>query len=175
MSAEATKFARSLRIPAPYPRPAHCPHLSLLGSFIAFIIMGIIGGTPEIRSVILPIICVVFFAGVFTLYYSKWIEQPGVKAGAVLVKKLLDEQINPGYADSTYRIRWTVRVNVAKASTMHMGTTFVERPIISIYALRSEGDNGMLLDWPLPEVFMQGLLFERKKKVLIDDGSDAGW
>ena len=151
------------------------PPLSLLGSFVAFIIMGIVGGGPEARNVVLPLIFLAFAAGLGSFYYSTWIEQPGVKAGAVLVKKMLDEQINPRYADSAYRLRWTLRVNVAKASTMHMGQTFVERPIISIYALRCTSDNGVLLDWPLPEVFMQGLLFERKRKIVADDESDAGW
>ena len=135
--------------------------------------MGIVGGTPEARNIVLPIIFLAFAAGLGAFYYSKWIEQPGVKAGAVLVKKMLDEQINPRYADSAFRLRWTLRVNVAKASTMHMGQTFVERPIISIYVLRSAGDNGVLLDWPLPEVFMQGLLFERKRKVVVED--DSTW
>lgn len=147
----------------------------MLGSFSAFIIMGIIGGTPEIRAVVFPIVFCAFAFGVAVFYYSKWLEQPGVKAGAIAVKKLLDEEVNPRYAASPARIRWTVRVSVAKREALHMGATFVERPVISIYALRSEGDGGVLLDWPLPEVFMQGLLFERKKKVVVDDGGDEGW
>lgn len=147
----------------------------MLGSFVAFIVMGIIGGTPEVRAVVLPIIFCAFLIGLASFYYAKWIEQPGVKEGAVKVKALLDDEVNPRYADSAARIRWTVRVNVAKKEALHMGATFVERPILSIYALRTEGEGGVKLDWPLPEVFMQGLLFERKRKAAVDDGSDAGW
>ena len=160
---------------APPPRPRPRPPRSMLGAFSAFIIMGMIGGTPDVRAVVIPILFVVFLAGVASFYYSKWIEQPGVKAGAVLVKKLIDEDINPRYASSPARIRWTIRVNVAKREAMHLGATFVERPIISIYALRSEDADGRLLDWPLPEAFMTGLLFERKKVEIVDDGTDRGW
>lgn len=147
----------------------------MLGSFTAFIIMGIVGGTPDARAVILPLLFIAFLLGLANFFYAKWVEQPGIKAGSVLVKKLLDEEVNPRYADSPARIRWTVRVNIAKTSTLHMGQTFVEVPIISIYALRSENAEGVLLDWPLPEAFNQGLLFERTKKAAADDGSDAGW
>jgi hypothetical protein len=37
---------------------------------------------------------------------------------------------------------------------------FVERPIISIYALTSPNDQGVMLNWPLPEALLGGLLFE---------------
>ncbi len=82
----------------------------MLGAFAAFIIMGIIGGTAEVRGVVIPIIFAIFCAGLACFWYSKWIEQPGIKQGAVLCKKLIDEEINPRYADSQYRIRWTVSI-----------------------------------------------------------------
>jgi hypothetical protein len=133
---------------------------------------GFVGGTPDIRSVLIPLIFLIFLAGLLNFFYSKWIEQPGIKEGAVLVKKLIDEDVNPRYATSAFRLRWTVRVNVQKRSSLHLGHTFVERPIISIYALRSTNDEGVLLDWPLPDALTQGLLFERVHKLkpaTIDD------
>lgn len=125
-----------------------------------FIIMGIVGGTPEIRGVVIPIFMVAFLIGLGAFIYSKWIEQPGIKEGAALVKKMLDEQINPRYVDSSYRIRWTVRVYMQKKSTLHMGQQFVERPIISIYALRSPNEAGVLTDWALPEAFTSALFVD---------------
>jgi hypothetical protein len=128
-----------------------------------------------VRMAILPIIFVAFLLGLCAFFYAKWVEQPGIKAGSLLVKRLLDEDVNPRYADSPAALRWTIRVSVAKTSTLHMGQTFLECPVISIYALCSENAEGQLVRWPLPEAFNHGLLFERAKKVIVDDGTDAGW
>jgi hypothetical protein len=132
----------------------------MLGSFAIFIVMGVVGGTPEIRSVIIPICLALFAIGLLCFNYSKWIEQPGIKEGAALVKRLLDEKVNPNYVDHPYRIRWVVRVFMKKKSTMHLGQTFVERPIISIYCLRSPNDAGILTDWVLPDAFTSGLFVD---------------
>jgi hypothetical protein len=137
----------------------------MLGAFTIFIIMGIIGGTPEIRGVVIPICLALFVAGLASFAYSKFIEQPGIKDGAELVKKLLDERINPNYVDHPFRIRWTVRVYMKPKSTMHMGKTFVERPVISIYALRSPNDAGVLTDWVLPEAFTAGLFVDTTEQL----------
>jgi len=147
----------------------------MLGAFSVFIIMGMVGGTPESRGAIIPIVFVAFLLGLASFMYAKWIEQPGIRKGASVVKALLENDVQPRYTDSEYRIRWTIRVNVQKRSTMHMGKVFVERPIISIYALRSQNDEGVLLDWPLPEALMHGLIFEHHstdRKVLEDQ---EGW
>ncbi len=145
----------------------------MLGSFSGFILMGIVGGTPEIRGVIVPLISAAFFVGAACFWYSKWIEQPGIKAGAQIAKRLIDEEINPRYADSPHAIKWVIRVNVQKRSTMHMNKAFVERPIISLYLLRSHNDAGVLTDWVLPEAYTSpGLLYEhtsRKKPQRLDD------
>ena len=133
--------------------------LTLLVSFSVFIIMGMVGPN-EARGVILALDFVAFLLGVLCFFYAKWVEQPGIRVGAKLVKELIDRDIQPRYADSQYRLRWTVRVKVQKGNLQHMGRKFVECPVISIYALRSHNDAGVLLDWPLPEALMGGLLFE---------------
>lgn len=138
----------------------HTGTLALLGAFCAFIIMGILGEdfgvTADVRGFIIPLILLVFLGGTACVFYSKWIEQPGIKEGAVLVKRIVDEVVNPRYADSTHRIRWTVRVNVQKKSGLHMGQTFVERPVITVWALRSADDAGVLQDWTLPQALTRG-------------------
>jgi len=147
----------------------------MLGAFSIFIIMGMVGGTAESRGAILPICFFAFLAGLACFFYAKWIEQPGIRKGAAVVKALIENDVQPRYTDSEYRIRWTIRVNVQKRSTMHMGKVFVERPIISIYALRSCNEEGVLLDWPLPEALMHGLIFEHQssdRKVIEDQ---EGW
>ena len=147
----------------------------MLGAFSVFIIMGMVGGTPESRSVVLTLCFVAFLLGLAAFTYSKWIEQPGIRKGAAVVKALLENDVQPRYTTSEFRVRWTIRVNVQKRSTMHMGKVFVERPIISIYALRSHNDQGVLLDWPLPEALMHGLIFEHHGSghTKIDD--QEGW
>lgn len=132
----------------------------MLGAFTLFIIMGIVGGetaaTLAARGVVIPICLALFLLGVVSFMYSKWIEQPGIKQGAALVKKMLDDEINPRYLDSPYRVRWTIRVNMKAKKTLHMGQQFVERPVISIYCLRSPNDAGVMTDWTLPEALTTG-------------------
>jgi hypothetical protein len=137
----------------------------MLGAFTLFIVMGIIGGTPEIRGIMIPICLALFVGGGLSFTYSKWIEQPGIKEGSALVKKLLDEKINPNYVDHPYRIRWVIRVLMKKKSTMHVGQTFVERPVISIYCLRSENDAGVLTDWTLPQAFTSALFVDTTQQL----------
>jgi hypothetical protein len=136
----------------------------MLGAFTLFIIMGIVGGETEVtrgaRSVVIPICLALFVIGLLAFMYSKWIEQPGIKEGAALVKKMLDDEINPRYVDSAFRIRWTVRVNMKEKKTLHMGQQFVERPIISIYCLRSPNDAGVMTDWVLPDALTSGVLID---------------
>jgi hypothetical protein len=136
----------------------------MLGAFALFILMGIVGGTPEARGVLLPIIFLIFLGGLMSSTYSRWIEQPAIKEGAAIVKKMLDEDVNPRYADSRFRIRWTVRVYMQPKSTIHLGQTFVEQPIISIYSLRSPNSEDVLTDWTLPEVFLSGLFVDVSAK-----------
>ena len=132
----------------------------MLGAFAIFIVMGIAGGTPESRAVIVPMVMALFLAGLASFVYSKWLEQPGIKEGAALVKKLIDDEINPRYLDSRFRVRWAVRVYMQPSSTMHLGKQFLERPIVSIYTLRSPNADGVLTDWTLPEAFLSGLFVD---------------
>jgi len=132
----------------------------MLGAFAVFILLGIVGGTPESRAVIVPMVMALFLAGLASFVYSKWLEQPGIKEGAALVKKLIDDEINPRYLDSRFRVRWAVRVYMQPSSTMHLGKQFLERPIVSIYTLRSPNADGVLTDWTLPEAFLSGLFVD---------------
>ena len=131
----------------------------LLSSFSTFIVMGMVGPN-DARGAILGLDFIAFLLGVFCFFYAKWVEQPGIRVGSKLVKDLIDGEIQPRYADSQYRLRWTIRVKVQKGNLQHLGKKYVECPIISIYALRSHNDAGGLVDWPLPEALMGGLLFD---------------
>ena len=144
----------------------------LLASFSTFIIMGMVGPN-DARGVILLLDFLAFLLGVLCFFYAKWVEQPGIRVGSKLVKDLIDREIQPRYADSSHRLRWTIRVKVQKGNLQHLGKKYVECPIISIYALRSQNDAGGLVDWPLPEALMGGLLFEHSGGRKIDD--QEGW
>ena len=96
------------------PKAAHAPSPTrslcrLLGSFTTFIIMGILGdfaGTA--RAPVIYLCLVAFLLGMASFTYSKWIEQPGIRAGADAVKRLIDEKINPLYERSEFKLRWAV-------------------------------------------------------------------
>jgi hypothetical protein len=129
----------------------------LFGSFTVLIVMGIIGGTPQIRQVVLGICAIVFIIGMIVFIYSKWIEQGGIKEGAMAAKKVLDETVNPNYIDSPNKIRWTIAVHIQAKKTLHLGKQFLERPVISIYALRSANAEGVLTDWTLPDAILNSI------------------
>jgi hypothetical protein len=80
----------------------------MLTAFVILILIGIIGGDDNSRTAVISITMVIFLAGIMSFLYSKWVEQSGIREGAQVVKALLDDQINPRYADSPHRIRWTV-------------------------------------------------------------------
>jgi len=40
----------------------------------------------------------------------------------------------------------------------HLGRTVLERPVISLYALRSEDASGAMRNWTLPEALTSGTL-----------------
>lgn len=42
--------------------------------------------------------------------------------------------------------------------TYHLGRTMLERPVISIYVLRSEDGSGVMRNWTLPEALTSGAL-----------------
>lgn len=50
-----------------------------------------------------------------------------------------------------------------KKKDYHLGKEFMERPVVSIYALRSENAQGVLTDWEVPAELLSGLY--------VDDGS----
>lgn len=80
----------------------------MLGGLVMFIIMGIIGGTPEIRSAIILLSLLAFLGGLGSFLYSKWIEQGIIKDGARAVKMVIDEELNPKYLDNPHRLKYTV-------------------------------------------------------------------
>lgn len=179
------------------------------GSFVIFIIMGIVGEefgvTADVRSLIMPLCALLFLGGLLFFLYrcasvasrplarwgraqprarvlttphphhprSKFIEQPGIKEGSVLVKRIVDESINPRHINSAARVRYTVRVNLQKKSTIHLGQSFVERPIVTIWALRSANDSGELTDWVLPSVLSQGGLITTTDAAGTPKGGDT--
>jgi hypothetical protein len=122
----------------------------MMAAFVIMIIMGIVADSSSVRGVVMPMALMVGLGGFAVFLYSKWIEQPGIRAGADLVKRMIENNINPKYVDSPHRITWTVSVKTKKKATFHMGKQFLERPMITIYALRSANDEGVLTDWVLP-------------------------
>jgi len=82
----------------------------MMAGLVILIIMGIIGGTPEIRGVVVPIAFTTFLVGFLAFLYSKWVEQGAIRLGAIAVKRVLDDVVNPRYATSPHGIRWTVRL-----------------------------------------------------------------
>ena len=110
-------------------------------------------------------------AGIVLLVFSRVVEQSAIKSGSVAVKKVLDD-VNASYSDSPHRLTWTVRVHVQNTSkaavtmskamgALHlntgMGKTWASRPVITIFALRSENEAGAMTDWTLPAAYMNGL------------------
>jgi len=39
----------------------------------------------------------------------------------------------------------------------HLGKDFMDRPVVSLYALRSENQYGVMTDWQVPAEILQGL------------------
>ena len=144
----------------------------MLGGLVVFIIMGMAGGTQEIRGVVNPLSLASFFVGLCSMAYSRWIEQPAIRKAAVALKAKLDNEVNPRYLDSEWRITWTISVNAQKKAALHMGKKFVERPIVTIWARVSEDEQGRRAEYPLPEQYTHGILMEHSsdgpKKVLDD-------
>jgi hypothetical protein len=96
--------------------------------------MGIIGEyAGEARATIMPILAVVFVVGMLAFFYSKWIEQGGIRQGAELVRKMIDVDINPRYEGSPFRIRWTVSV-VAAAVARGGGGVVAAAVVVTVCA-----------------------------------------
>lgn len=123
---------------------------SMLAGLVVFIIMGIIGGTHEIRAVVMPISLVIFLVGIVLFCYSKWVEQGVIRSGASAVKKILDEELNLKYQDHPHRLHYTVGVHVREFK-VNLGRTILERPILTMWCLRSPNAEGKMTDWELPE------------------------
>ena len=106
------------------------PHCRLLAVFFIFVVMGVIGEyAGEARHSITLILVVAFFIGLASFFYSKWIEQGGIRQGAELVRKMIDMDVNPRYKDSPFQIRWTVSVRclpsnlISEAPTAYSAST----------------------------------------------------
>lgn len=80
----------------------------------------------------------------------------------MIVKKVLDEVINPQYDNDPNGLYWSVGVRKRPQRTIHMGQTFVERPILYIFALKSKDENGNTVNWPKPEMHEDDLHFNGK-------------
>lgn len=120
--------------------------------------MGVVGEyAGEARHTINTILIVGFVVGLLAFFYSKWIEQGGIEQGAVLVRKMIDADINPRYAGSAAKIRWTVSVFRQKKKQYHLGKEFHDRPVVSLYALRSENAAGQMTEWEVPQELLTGL------------------
>jgi hypothetical protein len=81
----------------------------MMAGLVILIVMGIIGGTPEIRGVVVPIAFTISLVGFLAFLYSKWVEQGVIREAAAAVRKVLEDVVNPHYTDSPHRIRWVVR------------------------------------------------------------------
>jgi len=90
----------------------------LLAAFFVFVLVGVVGEyAGAARTTITLILVVVFLIGLLAFFYSKWIEQGGIRQGAELVRKMIDIDVNPRYESSQYRIRWTVSARRRPAVT----------------------------------------------------------
>ena len=50
-----------------------------------------------------------------------------------------------------------VSVHRKQKKDYHMGKDFVDRPVVTIFALRSENARGVLQDWEVPAEVLSGL------------------
>lgn len=139
-------------------------NIGMMGALVILILMGIIGGTPESRGVVMPLAMVIFLVGLLSFLYSKYLEQGSIREAADAVRKVVEEVVNPRYEDSPHRIKWVVCVHLKPKKSYHMGRQIMERPVISIYCLRSPNAEGVLTDWELPEALTHG--------VYVQDGGD---
>lgn len=76
------------------------------------------------------------------------------------MRKLIEETINPSYTRSAYHITWAVTVQTQKKKPFHLGRQFMERPVVSVYALRSPNTEGIMTDWVLPPELLSGVLVQ---------------
>lgn len=84
----------------------------------------------------------------------------GIREGAARVRKLIEDTINPSYVRSAYHITWAVTVQTQKKKPFHLGRQFMERPVVSVYALRSPNAEGVMTDWVLPPELLSGVLVQ---------------
>ena len=79
--------------------------------------MGVIGEfAGDVRPTVNLILAVLFVIGLVAFLFSKWIEPGGIKQGSELVRKMIDVDINPRYASSKFKIKWTVRAKEGGAA-----------------------------------------------------------
>ncbi len=123
----------------------------MLAGLVMFIIMGIVGGTHEVRMTVMPISLTVFLLGIVSFMYSKWIEQGTIRESALFVRRVLEEEVNPRHGDGAARIKYTVGVHLRELKTAFKSKTFLERPIVTIWCLRSLNAAGKMTDWELPD------------------------
>ena len=96
----------------------------------------------------------------------------GIRDGAAKVRKLIEDTINPGYLRSAYHITWAVTVQTQKKTPFHLGRQFMERPVVSVYALRSPNAEGVMTDWVLPPELLSGVLVQGPASPAGGDGGD---
>ena len=51
-------------------------------------------------------------------------------------------------------------VQTQKKKPFHLGRQFMERPVVSVYALRSPNAEGVMTDWVLPPELLSGVLVQ---------------
>ena len=55
------------------------------------------------------------------------------------------------------RLLLQVAVQSKAIKTFHLGKTILERPLITIYCLRSVNQDGVMTDWQLPEALLNSI------------------
>lgn len=65
-----------------------------------------------------------------------------------------------------------VAVRVQRKKAIHAGRAFMERPVLTLWALRSANADGVVVDWPVPEALLSRVFVEDSDiKVVGVDGS----
>ena len=63
-------------------------------------------------------------------------------------------------------------MRVQRKKAIHAGRAFMERPVLTLWALRSANADGVVVDWPVPEALLSRVFVEDSDiKVVGVDGS----
>ena len=65
-------------------------------------------------------------------------------------------------------------MKVQKKKAIHAGKALVDRPIITIWALRSANAEGALVDWPVPDVMLSQVYVDDSELQVVGGGEGDG-